>query len=224
MNFEPDPNLHSRDRLADLSQEAVHWPESNYNELGNERVYHSTNAGSALSILEDEAYNPMQDDLLDGLRVYALRDREAVSEGKIDLADYLIEKEDELLNQGPEAVREGLEEKGAEEIGEVMTDYGFAEMDVRMPTRGARRSRSLHVGSDREFTRTQSNFGSDVTFELLVPENSRHDCDIPGEVPFSYTTAVYVNEDAVEPEELAHEVEQLLEDKGLDHIPVEKQF
>lgn len=224
MNFEPDPNLHSRDRLADLSREAVHWPDSDYNDLGNERVYHSTNAGSALSILEDEAYNLMQDDVLDGLRTYALRDVGAVEEGKINLAEYIVENEKEILEQGPEALREGIEKKGAEGIAGVMVDYGFAEMDVRRPTIGARRNNSLHVGSDREFTRTQSNFGSDVTFELLVPENSRHDCDIPGEVPFSYTTAVYINEDAVEPGELAQEVEHLLEDKGLDHIPVEKHF
>ncbi|QKQ98281.1 hypothetical protein GKQ38_01980 [Candidatus Nanohaloarchaea archaeon] len=224
MSFEPDPNLHSSDRLADLSREAVHWPDSEYNEFGNEKVYHSTTADSALGIMEEEAYNPMEDDLLDELKTYALRDIEAVDEGKINLGEYIIENEDELREHGPDAVQEGLEEKGAEEIGGFLQDYGLADLDVRKSTMGARRTNSVHVGSDRHFTKSQSNFGSDVTFELLVPENSRHDSDIPGEVPFSYTTAVYINDDAEEPEALAQEVEQRLEENGFQHVDVEREF
>lgn len=223
MNFESDPNLHSVDRLADLSREAVHWPDSEYNDLGNEFVYHSTNADSALDIVGDEGYNPMQDDLLDGLRIYALRDVEAVEEGSIDLGEYLVENEQELLDHGPEAVREVLGKKDVEELANIFSSYGFDDMDVRRPTIGARRTNSLHVGSDREHTRTQSNFGSDVTFELLVPENSRHDSDIPGEIPFSYTTAVYVNDDADDPEQLFEEIEQQLGEK-YSHIKLEKNF
>lgn len=198
-------------RLANLDVEAVNWPESEYNEMGNEVVYHSTSQANAVDIVNDEVYNPMEDDMIDSLRVFALRDQEAVEEGKIRLDEYLEDNLDQISEEGLEPLKEGINSRGVEEIGDLLRAYDFAEMDVSSPpTDGARRRHSLHVGNNRELTKTQSNFGSDVTFELEIPERARHNSDIPGEIPFSYTTAIYINETASP--EISQQIEEMIEE------------
>jgi len=207
-------------RLADLTVEAVNWPESEYNEMGNEVVYHSTNQANAIDIVNDKAYNPMKDDWIDNLRVFALRDQEAVKKGKIRLDEYLDNNSEQIRKNAPDPLNEAISLRGIDEIGELLRAYDFTEMDVSSSRIGSRRQHSLHVGNDRQHTKTQSNFGSDVTFELEIPERARHSSDIPGEIPFSYTKAIYINETASP--EISEQIEEIMED--YPHIDIIEDF
>lgn len=214
------PDEDDTDRLYDVGQEALPWPDSEHQERGTQTVYHATDEDGAKGIIEDGAIYGRRgepDHVFDQLKVYIMQDKETMEQNStINPAEYARNHREELLEDGPASVREAIEDQGFEKFVETMDMYE-TDMDVNEQTGGTRRELGAAVGDTKERAKGGARYDADAVFELTLPEDSRLDEDVPGGIPLSYTDRIHVSPDKLD---VVDELQTMLAERDMDHIEV----
>ncbi|MDY6778660.1 MAG: hypothetical protein SVU32_08400, partial [Candidatus Nanohaloarchaea archaeon] len=147
------------DRLYDLDQEAVYWPDSDQHDQENETFYHATTVEGAKGIIEDRKITGRSggtDHAFDDLKT-------------IDPAAYIDEHREEIQENGPESVREYIDEHGFETLKEHLQAYE-GKMNVNSQREGARRDLGPGVARTKDDARGGARYDPEAIIELTLPE------------------------------------------------------